>query len=51
MPAEDRLFIKDPERGFIVTANNKPASNKFQGGYFDHVAYSARATRLEQILT
>ena len=47
MPQGDRLFVTDPERGWIATANNRPASSKFQGGYFDEVIFSARASRIE----
>lgn len=39
----------DPERGYIVTANNKP-SPIFQNGIFDISILTARADRLEQMV-
>ncbi len=50
MPAEDRLTVIDPQKGFIVTCNNKPASDIYQNGYFSQSIYTARADRLEEII-
>lgn len=46
MSPEDRLTVADPKSGFIVTANNRPASHLFQGGYFNHTIFTARGDRL-----
>ena len=44
-----KLNLFDPERGYIVTANNKPSSI-FQNGIFDTCILTARADRLEQMI-
>ena len=31
---KQKLHIEDPKRGFLVTANNKPAGNRFQNGLY-----------------
>jgi acyl-homoserine lactone acylase PvdQ len=46
MPARDKLFVVDPECGYIVTCNNRPASTIFQGGYFQEHIFTARGTRI-----
>lgn len=51
MPPEDRLLLLDPERGFIVAANNQAASSLIHGGYYEHTILTARADRLEQVLS
>lgn len=50
MPPQDRLWMEDPKSGFIVTANNRPASSKFLDGYFDQIIFTARASRLEDVI-
>ena len=46
MPHTDRLLVNNPKCGYIVTANNRPASDKCLDGYFNQVIFSARASRL-----
>lgn len=41
-----KLHLIDPERGYIVTANNKAASAKYYHGAFDTSIYTARADRI-----
>lgn len=48
---EDKLSLHDPERGFIATANNKPASTLFYNGQVGYSPYTARATRLEEMIS
>lgn len=31
---EEKLHLRDPKRGYIVTANNKPAPPSYQQGIF-----------------
>lgn len=50
LPYSDRLVIFDPKNGFLVTSNNRPASSEFIGGYFDTTVFTARATRLEELI-
>ena len=47
---EQRLQVWDVERGYLVTANNKPASSKYLGGIYDTNMYTGRADRIEQLL-
>ena len=44
--SEDRLEVIDPKSGWIVTCNNRPASSRFQGDYFNQGMFTARADRL-----
>ena len=50
MPLQDRLYVVNPKSGYFVTANNRPASELFQGGYFNEHIFTARNTRLEQLI-
>lgn len=34
LKGKDRMFINDPEKGYIVTANNRLASSNFRGGRY-----------------
>ena len=47
---KSRLHIEDPERGYIVTANNKPAGAGFQNHIYEISMNTARADRLEQMI-
>lgn len=42
----DKLHAEDPKRGYIVTANNKAASEKYFSGVLDISIYTGRATRI-----
>ena len=46
LKGKEKLAVHDPERGYIVTANNQPSSTKFQNGLFDVSILTARADRL-----
>ena len=50
VPPELRLNIHDPDRGYIITANNKPAGNNYLDGNIDLSIYTARANRIEEII-
>lgn len=50
VPAEDRMHLMDPPKGYIIHANNRVAESGYYGGYLDHTIYTARADRLEEIL-
>lgn len=43
---EERLHLDDNERGYIVTANNKPVGKNFQNGLMDITMYTGRGDRL-----
>lgn len=45
-----KLSLHDPIKGYIVTANNKPVSSKYQNGIYETSAYTARANRIDQII-
>jgi penicillin G amidase len=49
-PPQDRVIVIDPQDGYLVTSNNRPASSNFMGGYFDTTVFTARATRLEELI-
>ena len=51
MPPEDRLSVCDHDRGYFVVANNQAAPDKFHGGYFRHSIFTARANRLEELIS
>ena len=46
----DKLHLNDPERGYIVTANNKGATDKYFNGVLDYSIFTGRASRLEQLI-
>lgn len=46
----DKLHLNDPERGYIVTANNKGATDKYFNGVLDYSIFTGRANRLEQLI-
>jgi penicillin amidase len=43
---KDKLHIEDPERGYIISANNKAAPTKYFNGILDTMMYTARADRV-----
>ena len=49
LKSSEKLSIADPEKGYVVTANNKP-SEIFKDGIVDISIYTARADRLEQMV-
>jgi penicillin G amidase len=51
MPNEDKIWLCDPERGYFVAANNQVASEVAHGGYFKNTIFTARADRLEKLIT
>ena len=36
MSVDDKMIVSDPKSGFFVTSNNKVASTKYHGGYFNN---------------
>lgn len=46
----DKLHVNDPKRGYIVTANNKGATDKYFNGVLDYSIFTGRANRLEQLI-
>ena len=42
----DKLHLEDPERGYIVTANNMAAPHAYFNGALDTGLYTARADRI-----
>lgn len=46
----DKLHVNDPKRGYIVTANNKGATDKYFSGVLDYSIFTGRANRLEQLI-
>jgi penicillin amidase len=50
VPAEDRIHIFDPPKGYFVHANNKVAESEYYGGYLDYTIYTARADRIDELI-
>lgn len=51
LKGKDRMFIEDPEKGYIVTANNRLTTNNFRGGrYESNWLITARAIRINEII-
>ena len=50
LKGKEKLSLANPERGYIVSANNQPASEKFQNGLFGISMFTARADRLERLI-
>lgn len=51
LKGKDRLQLIDPEKGYIVTANNRLASKNFKGGrYASNWLITARAIRISEII-
>jgi penicillin amidase len=45
-----KLNLQDPPKGYIVTANNKAAGSDYFNGTADSAIYTARATRITQLI-
>lgn len=45
----ERLFVDDNERGYIITANNKPNGRNFLNGIYDIGMFTAREDRIHQL--
>ena len=45
LPSKSNIYVRDPERGFIVHANNM-LNSKFQNGMFRVSIATARAERI-----
>jgi acyl-homoserine lactone acylase PvdQ len=43
---KDRLHLIDPERGYILTGNNKAAPSRYYNGLFDISIFTTRASRI-----
>jgi penicillin amidase len=42
-----RLHIDDPEKGYVISCNNRPATNHFKNGIYDSGwQYTARADQI-----
>lgn len=47
----DKLYLDNPEKGFIVTANSRPASSNFKQGYYNtNFQVTSRQHRISKIL-
>ena len=44
---QQQLHIFDPPKGYIVTANNRPASEKYQNGVYESSMMTGRANRID----
>lgn len=45
---KDRIFVEDPEKGYIVTANNRLTTSNYRGGrYESNWMITARAIRID----
>ena len=50
VPAEDRMHIYDPAKGYIINSNNKVAESEYYGGYLDYTIYTARYDRIDELI-
>lgn len=50
VPAEDRMYVIDPPKGFFVHANNRLAEEDFYGGLLNFTAFTARGDRITQLI-
>lgn len=47
----DKLYLDSPEKGFIVTANSRPANSNFKPGYYDtNFQVTSRQHRLTKLI-
>jgi penicillin amidase len=42
--------LHDPPKGYIVTANNKPVSEKYFNGVYESSVMTARANRIDDLI-
>jgi len=47
---KQQLRLYDPPKGYIVTANNKPVSAKYQNGIYESSILTARANRIDEMI-
>lgn len=49
---KDKLYLNDPPKGFIITANSRPASSNFKSGYTaSNFQVTSRQHRISKIIS
>ena len=51
VPHYHRLQVLDPQSGYIVSANNRIASNNYYNGIHQFTIFTARSDRLHQLIS